>query len=289
MGYVARVARQPTTGAPVRPGDTTQDAYARLRDLIVDGVYTPGQRLAHARLMKALGVGRTPLRNALSRLEGEGFVVATPNQGVVVAPTPLSAGEEIYALRFLVEPALLQAEAERITDAKVARLEGLLDRMEACVEDADAFADVHRDFHAAEREGFTNPFIDELVAAMYRHLHRFQRIHAVRQRYPRDFLALDRATVRALAARDGIAARRALELHLLDAGIAFLLDVDPGYVPSLLVGVAAANGVTIETASGGAVPRGARVGWPTPCASLPALRTAYLTYDPAHECSSPSS
>ena len=264
----------------VRPGDTAQDAYARLRDLIVDGEYPPGQRLAHTRLMKALGVGRTPLRTALSRLEGEGLVVATPNQGVVVAPTPLSSGEEIYALRFLVEPALLQAQAERISDEELARLAGLLERMEDCVDDADAFADVHRDFHTAEREAFTNPFIDDLVAAMYRHLHRFGRIHAVRQRYPRDFLALDRVTVEALGRGDGVAARRALELHLLDAGIAFLLDVDPDYVPRLLVEVSAANGVSIETTSDGAVRRGARIAWSTPCPTLPPLRTAYLVYEP---------
>ena len=65
----------------------------RLRDLIVEGAYTPGQRLAHGRLMQSLGVGRTPLRTALSRLEGDGLVVSTPNQGVVVAPTPLSSGD----------------------------------------------------------------------------------------------------------------------------------------------------------------------------------------------------
>ena len=115
---------------------------------------------------------------------------------------------------------------------------------------------------------------------MYRHLHRFQRIHAVRQRYPRDFLALDRVTVEALARGDGVAARRALELHLLDAGIAFLLDVDPSYVPALLVEVAGANGVSIETEGTGAVPRGARVSWSTPCRTLPALRTAYLVHEP---------
>jgi len=280
VDYGSEVAREPTPGTLVRPGDTAQDAYTRLRDLIVDGEYPPGQRLAHTRLMKALGVGRTPLRTALSRLEGEGLVVATPNQGVVVAPTPLSSGEEIYALRFLVEPALLQAQAQRVTSAELERLGELLERMEACVDDTDAFADVHREFHTAEREAFTNPFIDDLVAAMYRHLHRFQRIHAVRQRYPHDFLALDRVTVEALARRDGIAARRALELHLLDAGIAFLLDVDPDYTPRLLVEVAAANGVAIETNDGGVVPRGARISWSMPCPSLPPLRTAYLTYDP---------
>jgi DNA-binding GntR family transcriptional regulator len=274
------VAKSTEPGTLVRPGDTAQEAYVRLRDLIVEGVYGPGQRLAHGRLMKTLGIGRTPLRTALSRLEGEGLVVATPNQGVVVAPTPLSSGEEIYALRFLVEPPLLQAQADRISEADVGRLRKLLDRMEACVDDADRFAAVHREFHTVERESFTNPFIDELVAAMYRHLHRYQRIHAVRQRYPRDFLALDRVTVDALEARDGVKARRALELHLLDAGLAFLLDVDPAYVPKLLVDVAAANGMVIETDEAGAVPRGASVSW-SGASSLPPLRTSYLTFDPS--------
>lgn len=253
----------------------------RLRDLIVEGAYTPGQRLAHGRLMQSLGVGRTPLRTALSRLEGDGLVVSTPNQGVVVAPTPLSSGEEIYALRFLVEPPLLEAQAARISEPDLSRLRGSLKEMEAVVDDPDAFADRHREFHSIERESFTNPFIDELVAAMYRQLHRYQRIHAVRQRYPADFLTLDGLTVDALDARDGVRARRTLEFHLLDAGIAFLHDVEPEYVPTLLLDVARANGVEIETDDRGNVARGARVSWASPCETLPELETAYLTYEPA--------
>jgi hypothetical protein len=116
---------------------------------------------------------------------------------------------------------------------------------------------------------------------MYRHLHRYQRIHAVRQRYPAGFLELDRLTVDALDARDGVRARRTLELHLLDAGIAFLHDVDAEYVPTLLVDVARANGVEIETDEGGNVPRGARITWSSPCATLPRLETAYLLYEPS--------
>lgn len=264
-----------------RPGDTAQDAYLRLRDLIVEGVYLPGQRLAQGRLMTSLGVGRTPLRTALSRLEGDGLVVAIPNHGVVVAPTPLSSVEEIYALRFLVEPPLLEAQAARISATDVGRLRALLTRMQGCVDDADTFAAVHREFHTVERASFTNPFIDELVTAMYRHLHRFQRIHAVRQRYPQDFLRLDRVTVDALEARDGLCARRALELHLLDAGIAFVVDVDAAYTPSLLLDVARANGVEIETDEEGSVPPGARITWSSPCPTLPRLQTTHLVYEPA--------
>ncbi len=269
-----------TPPALARPGDTAEEAYVRLRDLIVEGDFVPGQRLPHGRLMETLGVGRTPLRTALSRLQGDGLVVATPNQGVQVAPTPLASGEEIYALRFLVEPPLLEAQARKLTPADVGRLRALLDRMQACVDDADAFAAVHREFHTVERASFTNPFIDGLVAAMYRHLHRYQRIHAVRQRYPHDFLALDRATVDALESGDGLCARRVLELHLLDAGIAFVRDVDASYEPTLLVDVARANGLQIETDADGRVTRGARVVWRTPCGTVPRLRTAYLAYDP---------
>ncbi|HJU47105.1 MAG TPA: GntR family transcriptional regulator [Gaiellaceae bacterium] len=269
------------TAAPLRPGDTAQDAYVRLRDLIIDGAYLPGQRLPQGPLMASLGVGRTPLRTALSRLEGDGLVVATPNHGVVVAPASLGAGEEIYALRFLVEPPLLQAQASRISAGDVALLRSLLERMEACLDDAEAFATVHRAFHTVERQSFTNPFIDELATAMYRHLHRHQRIHAVRQRYPQDFLVLDRLTVDALEARDGLVARRILELHLLDAGIAFVQDVDPSYVPGLLLDVARANGVEIAAAADAAVPRGTPIRWTIPCPRLPALHAAYLAYAPA--------
>jgi DNA-binding GntR family transcriptional regulator len=269
----------PRTRPLARPGGTGDEAYLRLRDLIVEGVFLPGQRLTHAKLMDFLRVGRTPLRTALSRLQADGLVVAKPNQGVRVAPAPVGSAEEIYALRFLVEPPLLEALAGGITEQDVAQLRALLTRMEQCVDEPAAFQRAHREFHTAERASFASPFIDGLVHDMYRHLHRHQRIHVVRQRYPSDFLLLDRETVEALEARDGLRARRALELHLLDAALSFLVDVDSQHRPELLVAVAAANGVTIERAADGGVPMPARITWHTRCDTLPPLATAHLVYD----------
>lgn len=267
--------------APARPGDTAEEAYVRLRELIVEGVFAPGQRLPHAKLQEVLGVGRTPLRTALSRLQSDGLVTATPNHGVAVAAAPVSSAEEIYTLRYLVEPPLLEASAAGIPPTQIARLRTLLERMEETADDATAFAVAHREFHTVERAAFTSPFIDELVLDMYRHLHRHQRTRLARSYAPVDFLRLDRETVDALEAGDGLRARRTLEFHLVDAAVSFLGDADENHRPALLLAVARANGMTIEADGDGLVPRPARVEWSVRCPSLPALATPYLVYDPA--------
>jgi DNA-binding GntR family transcriptional regulator len=276
----AKTAVDRKRSAPTRPGDTAQEAYLRLRDLIVDGLLQPGQRLAHAKLTQLLGVGRMPLRTALSRLESDGLVVATPNRGAVVAPVPVASAEEIYTLRYLVEPPLLEASAATISKAHVARLRERLRAMQAAVDDAAAFATAHREFHTIERESFTSPFIDELVVNMYRHLHRHHRTRIARSYAPVDFLRLDRETVDALEAGDGLRARRTLEFHLVDAAISFLGEADENHRPALLLAVTRANGMTIEADEKGAVPCPARVRWSVPCPTLSALSTPYLLFEP---------
>jgi DNA-binding GntR family transcriptional regulator len=266
--------------APARPGDTAQEAYVRLRDLIVDGRFQPGQRLPHAKLMQMLDVGRTPLRTALSRLESDGLVVATPNYGAVVAPVPVGSAEEIYTLRYLVEPPLLEASAAGLSKAQIASMRERLRAMESVVDDPAAFAVAHREFHTIERESFTSPFIDELVLNMYRHLHRHQRTRIARSYAPVDFLGLDRETVDALEAGDGLRARRTLEFHLVDAAISFLVEADENHRPAVLLAVTRANGMTVEADEDGIVARPARVRWSVPCPTLPALRTPYLVFEP---------
>jgi DNA-binding GntR family transcriptional regulator len=266
--------------APARPGDTAQEAYVRLRDLIVDGLFQPGERLPHPKLMKLLGVGRMPLRSALSRLESDGLVVATPNHGAVVAPAPVASAEEIYALRYLVEPPLLEASATSLSAAQLGAMRERLQAMEAAVDDPAAFAVAHREFHTIERESFTSPFIDGLVLDMYRHLHRHQRTRIARSYAPVDFLRLDRGTVDALEAGDGLRARRTLEFHLVDAAISFLGDADENHRPAVLLGVTRANGMLVETDAAGLVPRPARVRWSVACPTLPALSTPYLEFEP---------
>ena len=95
-----------------RPGDTVGRAYTRLLELILEGTYLPGRRLSQHELSQQVGVGRTPLREALRLLEADGFVVSTANRGVAVAPAELGSAEELYAVfRELVWPAYKESGA----------------------------------------------------------------------------------------------------------------------------------------------------------------------------------
>ena len=156
----------------------------------------------------------------------------------------------------------------------------LLRAMEAAVDDPSEFAVAHRQFHTIERESFTSPFIDALVLDMYRHLHRHQRTRLARSYAPVDFLRLDRETVDALEAGDGLRARRTLEFHLVDAAISFLVEADENHRPEVLLAVTRANGMTVEADADGVVARPARVEWSVPCPTLPDLRTPYLVFEP---------
>ncbi len=277
MGRAGTSGTSARTGT--RAGDTAEEAYVRLRELIVEGVYLPGQRLPQAPLVEAMRIGRTPLRNALSRLQNDGLVIATPNHGFAVAPVPISSAEEIYTLRLVVEPPLLEALAPGVDPEQLERMHELLERMEECLDEPAAFQRAHREYHMVERATFASPFVDELVINMYRHLYRHQRAWLAGTRTPVDFLRLDRETVDAIGAGDWLRARRALEFHLIDAAISFLAEAAPGHFPAMLVGVARANGIIVETLDG-CVPAPASVDWATPCSTLPPLRTAYLRYEP---------
>src|SRR5262245_17043568 len=81
---------------------------AVLREMIVDGRLHPGERINEVRLASTLGVSRTPLREALSRLAAEGALNSVPRSGFHVLPLTLEELEQIYPIRALLDPAALR-------------------------------------------------------------------------------------------------------------------------------------------------------------------------------------
>jgi DNA-binding GntR family transcriptional regulator len=258
----------------LRRGDAVEGVYRRLRDLIVEGVYAPNERLTHGELAERLRAGRMSVRQALHRLEADGLVVSTPNRGVRVAPAAVSEAEELYAVRLIVEPPLLAALAGMLTTAELARMHEQLDRMEAIVDRAPEFQVAHRDFHMVAAADYSSPFIADLVVRVHRHLFRHQRAYMSRPRVPEDFLSIDRELLRALEAGDGPRARRLYELHLIDMAIGMVLDAEPDHRFDVLLRVARANGIAIEAGPDGRIERPAGVRWREPQGELPPLQTS---------------
>lgn len=193
--------------------------YGTLRDYLRAGRIPTGQALQEAALAAQLGVSRTPVREALARLASDGLVVAEGRSFMVPA---LSVGdiEDIYALRFLLEPEALRLVAASRPERKaLAPLRGALEEMAAAHEAGDgaAFMDANYRYRDAWMALVPN---QRLVRAI--------RLYADHVRYLRAF-TLDAAAVRAivlkglkqltasLTAGDAEAAAKAMHAHLENA------------------------------------------------------------------------
>ncbi|MFD0201632.1 MULTISPECIES: GntR family transcriptional regulator [Saccharothrix] len=141
----------------------TQYAYDTLRARIVAGTYGPGARLVFDRLARELGVSPVPVREAVRRLQAEGWVVFEPNVGAQVA------GIDQDEFRHTMEAlALLEGHAVatgRMTADRLDRAERLNDLMAASLDGFDplGFTRLNREFHLLLCDATPNPRLRELI------------------------------------------------------------------------------------------------------------------------------
>jgi DNA-binding GntR family transcriptional regulator len=139
-----------------RPPSLTEHVCQVLRDDILSGRRAPGSRLTEATVMERTGVSRTPVREGLRMLEGEGLVVTYRSRGTFVTYR-LTAEEAllIYDVRLLLEPHLAALAAQRMTPEALALIETVLVRFTDAVDAAEPReagqfdADLHVAIYAA--------------------------------------------------------------------------------------------------------------------------------------------
>jgi DNA-binding GntR family transcriptional regulator len=208
-----------------RPEPLGDRVYATLRAYLRAGRIPAGQPLQEAALATQLGVSRTPVREALARLASDGLVAAE-GRSFILPALSVEDIEDIYALRFLLEPeALRLVGASKPERKRLAPMRKALEDMAAAHEAGDgaAFMDANYRFRDAWTALVPNK---RLVRAI--------QLYADHVRYLRAF-TLDEAAVRALvlkglrqlaaalAAGDGTAAAAAMRAHL-DNAKRILLD-----------------------------------------------------------------
>ena len=107
----------PSTAEPLTRRCLSDDAYVRLRDWIIDGTLAPGESLRDEALADALGMSRTPVRDALQRLENEGLVVTSSNRRTSVSPVTLKQARDIYPITATLEVYALRLALPQMDDA----------------------------------------------------------------------------------------------------------------------------------------------------------------------------
>jgi DNA-binding GntR family transcriptional regulator len=121
--------------SPVLSRTVAEQVHGFIQQALLAGRLNPGDRLAEGDLAAALGVSRTPIREALRQLDSDGLVVVIPHRGTFVRTLDPARGRQLYEARMLLEPAAARAAAVRISAAQLAALRPLV---ESALHEAEA-------------------------------------------------------------------------------------------------------------------------------------------------------
>lgn len=212
--------------APLRRRRLVDDAALSLRDAILNGRFLPGARLRQTDLADQLGISRTPIREALGRLQQEGLVDLLQGGGVRVCILDLDEAAQLYDLREVLDGLAARLAAARATPAALSRLDRALGRMRQCLarQDANQWFGAHVAFHdeifRASGHGRLGSFSGLVRLSI-------QRFHPLLLKTPHrleDAFREHREIHEAIVARDGERAERLARTHIANAK-AIVLDV----------------------------------------------------------------
>jgi DNA-binding GntR family transcriptional regulator len=201
-----------------RPLTSVERALETLREQILGGALSAGARLGEVELAERLGVSRTPVREALSRLSAEGLVELAPNRGARVATWTVAELEGVFALRSLLEPQLTALAVPHATPADLAELDELATRMtELGDRDLDALVPLNRAFHDRLVTLAAAPALAGALAAAVHSPLVARNFHAYDAVSLRRSMAHHVEIVAALRARDAEWARAVMTAHIHNA------------------------------------------------------------------------
>lgn len=190
--------------------------FEHLRDAIISGKLAPGERLMEIQLAESLGVSRTPVREAMRRLEQEDFIEMIPRKGAYVKDLNAKDILDVLELRSVLEGFAAYQSAINISDHDIAEMEALIAKFEQSIDQRDKMAMVETDnkFHDIIYRVNKNTKLKEIIKSLHEQFHRFRTIyfsefndHQMINQGHKDILA-------ALKQRDGDAAQRVTQAHI---------------------------------------------------------------------------
>ena len=217
--------------------------FEALREAIINGTLKPGERLMEVQLADELGVSRTPVREAIRKLEHDGFVVMIPRKGAYVADISLKDIAEIFDVRKALEALAAQLAAERATDEDLERAERILVEYGECIErnDIQRLIEVDTRFHETIYQMAGNARLQQMLSLLREQVQRFRTMTL--SHGPRMRIALEehRRIVEAIAQRDAELAGRLAAEHIESAENALM---------ELIAGGKSVNSAPAERAPG---------------------------------------
>lgn len=154
------------------------NAYKALRTAIVDGTLAPGERLRDDELSRWLGVSRTPIREALARLEQAGLVQTQPGRHTIVSPIDVREARAAQSVAATMHELAVREAITNISPGDLAAMRHANTRFAAALDahDPDAALAADDEFHAVAVEASANPYIAAVLEQVTPVLRRLERI-----------------------------------------------------------------------------------------------------------------
>jgi len=143
-------------------------AYLQIKEKIITVEMPPGSVIQESRLIEELGLGRTPIREALKQLQSENLVVVAPRRGMFVADVAITDLQQIYEVRVALESLCARLAAQRITPEQLGELKCLMTEYQGSDQgDKELVLSLDRRFHQLMAEAAGNKFLLSEVEKFY--------------------------------------------------------------------------------------------------------------------------
>lgn len=143
-----KARRTATTESDGGTRDLALTAYSQLKELIKDGALVPGSRITESDLSTRLGMSRTPVREAIYRLEGEGLLTHEPRRGLTVTLLDHQMILELYTMREVLEGTAARLAAQHASDTEVDALGELIETEAELLKRGELTSRINGQIHA---------------------------------------------------------------------------------------------------------------------------------------------
>jgi len=205
-----------------------EEVFIMLREAILNGKLKPGDRLVERELAEQLGVSRTPVREALRKLELENLVTHIPRKGVVVSEISREDIIEILDIRACLEGLVARIAAEKVTKQDIEELRSYLEKMKKAVQEGknDELNRLHDEFNKKVLNIAGSPRLSQMISSLSDYINRFTKIgYSIPGRT--DAAMKEHAElIEALAARNPVLAEQIAEDHIVNSKSATLREFE---------------------------------------------------------------
>lgn len=190
--------------------------FETLRKAIIDGDLKPGQRLMEVQLAEKLGVSRTPVREAIRKLELEGIVTMVPRKGAYVSEMSLQDIVEVLEVRASLEGLAARMAAKYMSEEDLDRMRNKANAFEKAAQamERDELIRYDKEMHEIIFESANNHILMNLVDGLSEKVQQFRVTYLTATQNAEDIIKEHRELIAAIVSRDEERARCAAEAHI---------------------------------------------------------------------------